>query len=106
MALNMGIKTIVKGGFNWLKKVNPFLLLAVAFLISIILPGDYSVWNQLRYDKELVSQQTEIKQLKEKIANVNKAKEELHLESERLEKLARERYLMKEEDEDIYLIEE
>lgn len=102
----MSFKSIKNSFIQWIKRVNPFLFLTAGFLISIVIPGDYSVWNQLKYDRELNKQAREIQQLERKIYEVKAAKEELKLENDRLEKFARERYLMKEEDEDIYLIEE
>ncbi|MDO5016809.1 MAG: septum formation initiator family protein [Porphyromonas sp.] len=98
------IKTLAGRFYKWLKGVNPLLLAGVLFLLSIIRPGEYSVWNQLKYNRVLDRQEREIRELKENIRKVEIAKKELRIEKDRLEKFAREKYLMKEEDEEIYLI--
>lgn len=91
---------------QWLRKVNPFVLVAIVFLVTIVIPGEYSVWNQVKYRHEITRQEREMRKLKKNIDKANAAKKELLVEKDRLEKFARERYLMKEEDEDIYLINE
>lgn len=92
--------------WQWLRKVNPFLLLSIVFVAVIIIPGEYSIWNQVKYSHEIAKQEREIKKLEKNIEKTKVAKKELLVEKDRLEKFARERYLMKEEDEDIYLIDE
>ncbi|MDD7437830.1 MAG: septum formation initiator family protein [Bacteroidales bacterium] len=92
--------------WQWLRKVNPFLLLTVVFLVVIVLPGEYSIWNQIKYTREIAKQEREMRELEKNIEKANTEKKELLVEKDRLEKFARERYLMKEEDEDIYLIDE
>lgn len=86
------------------RKVNPFVLLAVLFLIGILLPGEYSLWNQIKYSREIDRQKAEIKELKQEIKVTQEALEELKYTKDKLEQFARERYLMKEEGEDLYLI--
>lgn len=92
--------------WQWLRKVNPFLLLTIVFVIVVVIPSEYSIWNQLKYSREIARQGREIRQLEERIERATAAKQALVVERDRLEKFARERYLMKEEDEDIYLIDE
>lgn len=92
--------------WQWLRKVNPFLLLTVVFLVVVVLPGEYSIWNQIKYTREIAKQEREMRELEKNIEKANTEKKELLVEKDRLEKFARERYLMKEEDEDIYLIDE
>ena len=93
-----------KAGWRWLKRANPFLLFALLFLIKIIIPSDTSVWTQLKYSRTLDKQEREIRELKREIEKTKAAKKGLWIEKDRLEKFARERYLMKEEDEEIYLL--
>lgn len=92
--------------WQWLRKVNPFLLLTVVFLVVVVLPSEYSIWNQIKYTREIAKQEREMRELEKNIEKANTEKKELLVEKDRLEKFARERYLMKEEDEDIYLIDE
>ncbi|WP_018358777.1 FtsB family cell division protein [Porphyromonas levii] len=96
----------IGGLWQWLRKVNPFLLLTIVFVIVVVIPSEYSIWNQLKYSREIARQEREIRQLEERIERATAAKQALVVERDRLEKFARERYLMKEEDEDIYLIDE
>lgn len=92
--------------WQWLKRVNPFSLLLGIFIVAVVLPGEYSVWNQIKYAREIRRQEEEMRELENKIEKATVAKEEFQVETDRLEKFARERYLMKEEDEDIYLLDE
>lgn len=92
--------------WQWLRKVNPFLLLTIVFLVVIVIPSEYSIWNQIKYSREIARQEREMDQLEKNIEKANIEKKELLVEKDRLEKFARERYLMKAEDEDIYLIDE
>ena len=98
------ISAVGKAVWRWLKRVNPFLLFAILFLIKIIIPSNTSVWTQLKYSRTLDKQEREIRELKREIEKTKVAKEHLWIERDRFEKFARERYLMKEEDEEIYLL--
>lgn len=98
------ISAVGKAVWRWLKRVNPFLLFAILFLIKIIIPSNTSVWTQLKYSRTLDKQEREIRELKREIEKTKVAKKDLWIERDRLEKFARERYLMKEEDEEIYLL--
>lgn len=89
---------------GWLKRVNPILLFCIAFILTIIIPSEYSVWTQLKYNRTLDRQKHEIHQLEQNIEKTKKAQSELWIKKDRLEKFAREQYLMKEEDEEIYLL--
>lgn len=98
------IGAIGRAVWRWLKGVHPFLLFALLFLIRNIIPSDTSVWTQLKYSRTLDRQEREIRELRREIEKTKVAKKDLWIEKDRLEKFARERYLMKEEDEEIYLL--
>lgn len=98
------IGSFFKGIWRWLKRVNPFLLLGIAIILTIIIPNEYSVWTQLKYSRTIDKQQREIQELERSIEKTKKAQSELWKKKDRLEKFAREQYLMKEEDEEIYLL--
>lgn len=89
-----------------LKGVNPFFLAAVAFGILLAVPGPYSLWSQIRTGHQLREKQGEYRYYKEAIKRSQKQLDEIKYKTDMLEKYAREEYLMKEEDEDLFLLED
>ncbi|MDO5036314.1 MAG: septum formation initiator family protein [Porphyromonas sp.] len=85
-------------------RINPFVFMLLLYFLSLLLPGNYSLWNQLKYSQEIRKQKREIAYLEKEIKQSTKALEELQFEEDMLEKYAREKYLMKAPDEDIYLL--
>jgi len=83
---------------------NKYLITIVAFVIWMVFFDDTNLREQAR----LTSQLKELKREKEfyllGIENSRKAAEELMSDKEQLEKFAREQYLMKRDNEDIYII--
>ncbi|MDR1499665.1 MAG: septum formation initiator family protein [Tannerellaceae bacterium] len=75
-----------------------------AFLIIIITDSESSLINRLRYENTIRSLRHEIIQCRDEI-KTNRAKlETLRTNKESLERLAREEYLMKRDNEDLFII--
>lgn len=88
-----------------IKRLNPFVAMFALFCVVMLLPiKEFNLWNQLRYRMQASRQALEIKELRKKIEQSNSELLELQNEMDLLEKFARERYLMKAEDEDLYLL--
>lgn len=85
---------------------NKYLLTAVAFLAWTVY-FDQNDWMSLQQrQKELNNVKNNIKYLNTQIAKMNEEKNGLLTDRSVLEKYARERYRMKHEGEDVYVIDE
>lgn len=91
---------------GWLRKTHPMVIMGGLFLISFVLPSDSSLGNQIRYARKLRSAKMEKKQLQKDIARSRKDLDELQFHKSMLERYARERFQMKAEDEDLYILRE
>ena len=93
------------------KKVPPvfrnfYSLMGIAFLVWMIFLDSNDLINRYRLSAKLRSLEGEKRYYAEKIKEVEKDRAELMGTNELLEKFAREKYLMKRETEDIYIIDE
>lgn len=88
------------------KTLKPFTVVSVIGLIALLYPGEDSLFSLLEYSSQLKSMTKEKEQLKVKIEEDRQKLDQLRFKKEKLEKYARERFLMKAEDEDLYIIEE
>lgn len=94
-----------------LRKVPPFLknfyVLGILFFITWMLFFDSNDWiSRYRLGAKLRELESEKEYYQEKIKEVEKDRSELMGNKELLEKYAREKYLMKKESEDIFVISE
>lgn len=89
---------------DYLKEVNPFLLMGVLFIIVLIVPSQNSIWSQIRTARQLKEKQEEYRYYQQEIKQSQKNLDEIKYKKDMLEKYAREKYLMKEDDEDLYLL--
>ena len=93
------------------KKLPPvfrnFYFLGIAFFVVWMLFFDSNDWiSRYRLSAKLRDLENEREYYLEKIEEVKKDRNELMGNTETLEKFAREKYLMKKETEDIFVIEE
>lgn len=91
---------------GWFKKTHPMVIMGVIFLITFLMPSDSGVWNQIHYSNKLNEAKKEKKQLQKDIAESRKQLDELQFHKSMLERYARERFQMKAEDEDLYILRE
>ncbi len=73
-------------------------------VLLLIFNDRNSIFNQLKYREQLNKATKENIFLKEQIAKASKESNELFSNNKNLEKFAREKYLMKRDDEDVYVI--
>jgi cell division protein FtsB len=83
---------------------NKYFLAGLAFVLLLLLNERNSIFDQIEYSKNL----KEAKQMHQyyltEIAKVRKEKEELFGNPKKLEKFAREKYLMKADNEDVFVM--
>ena len=91
---------------KYLAGLNKYWLVTIIFLAITFFVGDSSLSKRYKYDKDISSLENEINRYKKEIEQNNKKIQELHTDKVGLEQFAREEYLMKKEDEDIFIIEE
>ncbi|MCU0423079.1 MAG: septum formation initiator family protein [Bacteroidia bacterium] len=89
---------------NWKKIVtNKYIIATLAFILMLFLSDRNSILDQYKLRKQLNKAQEEHEFFKQKIEEAKKQKEELFTSNKNLEKFAREKYLMKKEDEDVFV---
>lgn len=91
------------------KKLPPFLrsfyfITGVSFLIWMIFIDSNDLITRYKLGAKLNALQDEKEYYEEKIVDVEKDRKELMTNKELLEKFAREKYLMKKEAEDVFII--
>ena len=86
--------------------LNKYFIVLVFFGIVILFASDYSMFNRMKNKKEIKRIEAEIAAKRRQIEQNKKRIYELQSDRDNLEKFAREHYLMKQDDEVIYLIEE
>lgn len=100
----LDIKAIANRWWRKIRKIKPFYLAGIIFLISILFPGEYSLWNQIKLARRINALEREKKEIIEQIDENRLKLEKLHSDKWMLEKFAREEFMMKAEEEDIYII--
>jgi cell division protein DivIC len=87
---------------SWIR--NKYLIASVIFFVWIAFFDSKDLLNQYDRKKQLQALQKSKAYFEEEIANERKALEELKSNPAAIEKYAREKYLMKKDDEDLFLI--
>src|SRR4051812_44868526 len=88
----------------WPYLKNYFVITALAFVIWMLFFDRNDIISQISYRRQLNKLKAEKEYYLEEIAQNKKDMYELMSDREHLEKFARERYLMKKDNEDIFLI--
>jgi cell division protein FtsB len=83
---------------------NKFFLATVAFIIWMIFFDKNDLFSQYEYHQQLSKLKQEQEFYKTQTAQVNKDLDELTSDKAKLEKFAREKYLMKKDNEDVFVI--
>ena len=97
------LKTFYQQYIAW---INLHWLVVIVFLVLTFVLSDSNLWVRLEYDRKISELENKIQSYKEKIAVDKKKLDDVHEYEEGLERFAREEYLMKRENEDIFIIEE
>lgn len=85
---------------------NFYVLTAIFFVLWMITLDSNNMFTRYELSSKLRSLQNEKGYYEEKIKEVEKDRNELFGDRESLEKFAREKYLMKKESEDIFIVQE
>ena len=89
-----------------LKKINNrYVYVTIAFLVIIFFVDQFNVFEQIKLHQTLKDQKEQIEYYKQEISNSEKLLDDLQHDSIVMEKTARENYMMKRDNEVIYLIE-
>ncbi len=95
----------IKDFYNkYLSWINAYWLVTIIFVGLTFTAGDSSLYNRYQYDEKIRSLEKEIKFYEEEIAENRQKLNDLHTDKEGLERFAREEYLMKKPNEDVFII--
>ena len=92
----------------WLKVkpyCNKYVIVIVFFVVMILFVGKNNVFTRIRYNREIAALEEEIERYEQQRDESRRRLEDLRVGEEELEKTAREQYLMKRADEDLFLLE-
>lgn len=85
---------------------HKYAITIALFLLIICFIDENSLVKRIQHWREIRELKAEIEQYKKQYENSNATLKSLTSNPEELEKIAREKYLMKEKDEDIYIFED
>jgi len=91
---------------KYLAKLNKYAIVIIQFFVLTYIVGDANLYHRFQYDEKIRSLEYEIKQYRKQIEEDKRKLEELQTNKDGLEQFAREEYLMKKPDEDIFIIED
>ncbi|MDR0394215.1 MAG: septum formation initiator family protein [Tannerella sp.] len=91
---------------KYLTRLNKYWLVTILFLFITFFIGDGNLYNRYKYDEKIRTLKNEINRYKKEIEQDKKKLQELQTDKVGLEQFAREEYLMKKEDEDLFIVEE
>ncbi len=93
--------------FKHIKPVfgNKYIFVVVLFGVWMTFFDQNDLLSRFEYDSKIRKLNSEITYYEKEIKQSTRKKNELHSNDENLEKFAREQYLMKKADEDIFIIE-
>ncbi len=94
---------------NWkeiLKKFkNKYVIATLIFAVIIIFIDQYNLFFQIKNFRKLNKAKDQIEYYKDEIKSQQEVLENLHKDSALMERIAREKYMMKRDNEVIYIIE-
>lgn len=91
--------------WNYIRR-HKYLITIVAFLVIIVFLDENSLVRRYQHRQEISTLTSEIAKYKKQFKEDTEKLKELTESPEALEKIAREKYLMKKPDEDIFIFEE
>jgi cell division protein FtsB len=94
----------VKDILHGLSKLNPYGVVVVLFLAFTFTTGDSSLYRRYTYDEKIRSLESEINRYNEQIKADRQKLHDLQMDKTSLERYARETFLMKKANEDLYLV--
>ena len=91
--------------FNWVKN-NKYWFVTIAFLHIIIFFDENNMIKHFQNQREIAVLKSEIEELKEELEVLSHKSAELHKDIEIMEKVAREKYGMHKEGEEVFIVED
>ena len=91
--------------FNWVKN-NKYWFVTIAFLLIIIFFDENNMIKHFQNQREIAVLKSEIDELKEELEVLSHKSAELHKDIEIREKVAREKYGMHKEGEEVFIVED
>lgn len=91
-----------KNFLKWL--ANKYILAGIGFLMLLLFSDRSSIFDYMHYKQDLNDVKKERDYYKEETARINREYNEVFGSKKNLEKFAREKYFMKRDSEDIYII--
>lgn len=99
----MGFLGRIKDG---IQKFNLWIVVVVAFGVYITFLSDYNYFRSMEYDARIKDLKAQIKECDDSTAVYRERLRLLESDHETLERIVREEYLMKRENEDLYIVNE
>ena len=96
-------KLLTVGGYVRRRK---YLITILGFLVIIVFLDDNSLIQRAKHRAEIETLKSEIKKYRQQFEEDTRKLKELTANPEAMEKIAREKYLMKKPNEDIFIFEE
>ena len=85
---------------------NKYIIVTLAFAAILIFVDQYNIFDQIKNYRKLKKVKQQVEYYDQEIDNQQKTLERLKTDSALMEKVAREQYMMKRDNEVIYIIEE
>jgi cell division protein FtsB len=92
--------------WSWLRRINFYVLAIVVFIVWIFFFDRNDILSQYKMGSQLDELKQQKKFFEKGIAHEKQEASELFDDNKKLEKYAREHYLMRKDSEDVYFIEE
>lgn len=83
---------------------NKFTIASLAFIVWMLFFDTNDLSSQMHYNKQKKNLEAEKEFYEKEIAKIESSLEELSSDPKKLEKFAREKYIMKKDNEDVYVI--
>ena len=84
---------------------NRYVYATVAFLVIILVVDQFNLFEQIKLSKSLTDQKQQIEYYEKVVSESKQYLDKLKNDTATMEKVAREQYLMKRDNEVVYLIE-
>lgn len=91
--------------WNYIRR-HKYLITVVSFLVIIVFLDENSLIQRAKHRREIEALTSEIEKYRKQYEKDTETLKELEENPEAMEKIAREKYLMKKPNEDIFIIEE
>ena len=85
---------------------NKYWIVIILSLVFTFIIGDSNLFKRSKYDARIRFLEHEIERYTKELEQNKKKSQELQFDKEGLERFAREEYLMKKENEDIFIVDE